>query len=157
GRAREGDAEHPQDLVVTGIDADFAEVHGPWVDGVDPGPALAAVGGPVHAAVLVAVSALLVLNVGFLAAELRGVGPLGVGSAPTAAGTAALLGRALLDDQLGLQGFALVGEPRLHLVADLEVAQRFLHVAARLDLLVANANDDVALLNAGLLGRTALG
>src|SRR5262249_37147128 len=39
------DAQHVQVLLVGGIDADLAEVHGPRVDAVDARPRVAAVGG----------------------------------------------------------------------------------------------------------------
>ena len=62
------DAEDVEVLVVGRIDADLAEVHRPGVEAVDARPGLAAVGGLVDAAVLVAVRPLLVLHVLALAA-----------------------------------------------------------------------------------------
>src|SRR5260221_197182 len=59
--------------LAAGNAADLGELHGPRVDAIDPRPGLAGVGGLVGPAVLVAIRALVPLDVLFLTAEGRGV------------------------------------------------------------------------------------
>src|SRR5262249_37285173 len=80
GRAVQADAQHIEVPVIAGVHANLAEIHGPRVHAVDACPRFAAVGGLVDAAVLVAVLALLVLHVFFLAAQPAAPGPPGIGT-----------------------------------------------------------------------------
>src|SRR5690606_36591714 len=93
--AVEGDPEHVEKLVVAGVDATLAEIEGAWIEAVDPGPGLAAIGGLVAAAVLDAHGALAVLDVLALAAQVGPVAPV------RAAGlrTTAALGPGLAEGQ----------------------------------------------------------
>src|SRR5262249_36182440 len=81
-------AEDVEVLVVAGIDADLAEVHGSRVDGVDAGPAFAGVGGHEQSAGLIAVGPLLFLGVFFLSAQAGAIRPA-CGGAAADAGRAA--------------------------------------------------------------------
>src|SRR5205814_364919 len=74
------DASHVEVLLVAGVHADLAEVHGPRVDAVDARPALAAVGRFEDAAVLEAVRPLLVLDVLALAAVQEAERPVAAGT-----------------------------------------------------------------------------
>ena len=68
-RPVQADAEDVHVSVVRRVDPDLAEVHRARVDRVDASPCLPAVLGPIDAAVLEALRALLALHVGHLAAE----------------------------------------------------------------------------------------
>src|SRR5205814_4951376 len=127
--AEQRDAQDVEVVVVAGIDADLAEVHGPRVDAVDARPRFAAVGRFVDAAGLEAVGPLLGLDVLLLAAQRRAVGPPRVGStaarpaltaaAGPAATATARAGRAGGDRQLGLGRRAAAGVANFDLVAGL--------------------------------------
>ena len=74
GRAVQGDAEDVHVVRIGGIDADLTEVHRARVEGVDARPALPAVEGAIHPAVLVPVGSLLLLGVAALPAETTAEG-----------------------------------------------------------------------------------
>src|SRR5262249_23787930 len=138
-------AEDVDVLVVAGIDAHLAEVHRPRVDAVDAGPGVAAVGGPEQAARLDAVGALLLLGVLFLAAQAGAVGPPGRRAAAAPRRAADRQG-----DVLVLRAAEHVDGDLVAFLVLLEQAEQLLEA---LDRLLVHALDQVALVQAGLLGR----
>src|SRR5262249_28747775 len=150
-------AEDVDVLVVGRIDADLAEVHGAWIEAVDAGPGFAAVGGLVDAAVLVGVGSLLVLLVRGLSAIEGVIGAVFLGAAGTErpAATAALAARERRTlDELDFHDLALriVAERELHLVADRVVADFLQEIVVGFDRRLADGDDNVLLLEPGLIG-----
>ncbi len=144
GRAIQRDAQHVEVLVVAGIDADLAEVHGARVDAVDARPRLAGVGGLVDAAVFVGVGALLVLDVLALAAVPEGIRP--GGGAPL---LSACNGKGDLLRLLAAQ------HQRLDLLAGVVLPETFDDLLDLRDLLLVDGLDEIADLEAGP-GRRSL-
>ena len=69
-RAVLSDAQNVDVVLILGIDANDAEIHGSGIEAVDAGPGFAAVAGPEDAAVLEAIRPLLVLNIFLLPAQM---------------------------------------------------------------------------------------
>src|SRR5262249_12949205 len=155
------DAAHPQEVVVGRIAADEAEIHGARVVAVDAFPGLAAVGGHVEPAVLIAVGSLLLVQVGPLAAEAGGerarallvVGAAAGAVARTLAGGG---GGALGELDLHRHALALAGDFELDGVAGHVLADLGHEVVVGLHGLGVDGDDDVVGLEVGGSGGAVL-
>src|SRR5439155_2173299 len=152
--AGDTDAQDPNDLVVTGVHANLAEVHRADVDAVDARPRFASVVAAVDAAVQVALRPLLVLDVLLLTEVLGAERPVGPAAATAAAATAPAAPTAgLAVGQSDFAGLALAfdrqpdGLPRLGGLDDVE------QILVGLDVAVAGLLDDVVHAQAGLVRR----
>ena len=111
GRLKMGDAKHIDLVGVAGIDPDHAEVHRPGVERIDPLPSVAAIVRAIDATVLVALSALLVLNVRTLTEVGECVRPCPRWTAGT-----------IFQRDLNLFGLAAAEDRELQLIAGLASA-----------------------------------
>ena len=155
GRAPQPRAQHVDALGVTGVDADLRVVHRARVQGVDPRPGEAAVLRAEDAAVLVAVGALVVLGVGVLAAEADREGAR-VGVAELVGAVLVLLGPPLEGDVHG-HGLAVPHDLDAQGLPGEVLAEELGGRVPADERGVAEAEEDVALLEAGLGRRAVLG